>query len=253
METQFTKREFAKTQTTLLTKSMLIAGIFFIIIGLGSWGFSEVFYNKPLALNVWLPIMLLVMFTSMLISMLWTKVLWQGKAGFTTVLIYAMYVVCESVTFGYLFGLARTAGMNYIWTAFLVTGGVFALCAAIAKLMSLRGIFTLGSMIGAAAIAMGIMAFVALIVLIVALTGNRGAMNASNMLFDILMFVMSFITAGYIIIDIWSISKMSEFANYVGEDLNSGFVWFVGYRLLVDLMNVLLIVVWFMIRMFGRD
>jgi len=208
-----------------------------------------VFKDPRAMLNTWLPIMMVVMFTGMLISMLWTKVMFQGKAGFTTVLIYALYVLCESVAFGYLFGLARQSNYDNIWIAFVIAGGVFALCAAIAKLMSLKGVFTLGKMIGSAAIAMSVLLIVDLVVMIVWMASRNWQVGqVSDFLFTIVMFCMALVTAGYIIIDIWSISKTDEFINYVGEQPNSAIVWFTAYRLLVDLMNVVLIVIWFLFR-----
>ena len=42
---KFTRRTFSTGQSSLLMKSMLIAGAFFILIGVGSLGFTYMFLN----------------------------------------------------------------------------------------------------------------------------------------------------------------------------------------------------------------
>lgn len=46
MENQFTfKKQYTKTQTSLITKAMLIAGAFFAVIAAGSFGMMKAFHG----------------------------------------------------------------------------------------------------------------------------------------------------------------------------------------------------------------
>ena len=257
METQFTKKEFNQSQVSLLTRAMMIAGLFFLLIGAGGLGFSYVFKDPRGMMATFLPLFLVIMFTGMFISIMWTKVLFRGKAGATVGVIFAIYTITEALSFGYIFALLRAVGgMNLVPIAFAVTGGIFLLTFMIAKLMSANGVFTMGKMIGATSIAVAVLFFITLILSIVALaSGSFGVMQANDAFFMLGMVGLSLITFLYICMDIWSISKMSDFVQYevgVDKQANNAIVWFAAFRLLTDLLNILLIVCWYLIRFFGR-
>lgn len=256
METQFTKREYSKAQASLMTKASLIAGLFFIIIGLGGWGFSYIFKDPQSQMRTFLPIFLLLMVGGMVISLLWTKVMFQQKRSSGTIaLIFILYTVMEALSFGYIFGLVRqTAGMKLIPVAFAITGGMFLFTALIGKCLSMKGVFTFGKLIGAIAIAMTICMIVSLILGIIGLaTGSGAVINAYDSIFMLCMVGLSIITFAYIAIDIWTISKMSEFMQYQPEfEGSSVIVWYTAFRLLTDLLNLLLLVCWWLIRLARR-
>ena len=257
METQFTKKEFTRSQVSLLSKSMLIAGLFFLIIGLGGWGFSYVFTDPYGRMRTLLPLFLVIMFTGMFISIMWTKVLFSGRGKGAIAAIFAVYTITEALSFGYIFSLLRDVNggnMNLVPVAFAITGGIFLLTVAISKLMTLRSVFTMGKMIGAAAIAMAVLMFISLILAIVAMaSGSIGVMKANDTFFMFGMAGLSLITFLYICIDVWTISKMSDFMQYNPEmEGSSIIVWYAGFRLLTDLLNILLIVCWYLLRFAGR-
>ncbi|MCQ2956798.1 MAG: hypothetical protein MJ233_02960 [Mycoplasmoidaceae bacterium] len=71
METQFTKKTYTRPQASLLMKSMLIAGIAFVIIGFLSYGFSILFYQTLDSGNrilIGLPICLITLIIGMVVS-----------------------------------------------------------------------------------------------------------------------------------------------------------------------------------------
>jgi len=244
---------------------MLIAGLCFVAICGGAWGFSELFYSSRSAfinaMNMWLPIFLLIMIAGMVISMLWIKALSKKKSVGLTIFIYALYIALESVAFGYIFALVRWTftddkALQYLALAFGVTGGIFLIAAGMSKLLSIKGAFSFMRLMAACGMAVGILSIVSLVLLIVnACAPSVMGLSAQSGIFFGIMLGLSVIVFGYMVIDMWSITKSEEFMNYMGleGEVPSSYVWYCGYKLLVDLLNVLLIVLWFIIRFGSRD
>lgn len=256
METQFTKKTYTRPQASLLMKSMLIAGIAFVIIGFLSYGFSILFYQTLDSGNrilIGLPICLITLIIGMVVSFMWrANMLKNGSTGLT-IAIYAIYMVFTSIAFGWLFSLAMVNSQAY-WlpVLFAIVGAIFLLTAGIAKIVSLRGIITMGAIIVITGIVMGLFFITFFIVMMVSLFINPTVtVLASDALCSLIMAAMSLVSFIYIIIDIWSISKLSEFVNESGTEYAKIMPWYCGFRLLTDLVNLLFIAVWYLIR-FGR-
>lgn len=253
METQFTKRTYTRPQASLLMKSMLIAGIAFLIIGGLSYGFSEMFWVTLPPSNfivLGLPICLITLILGMVISLLWrANMLKNGSVGIT-IGIYLLYIVTTSVAFGWLFALARLNVEAY-WlpVMFAIVGGIFLLTAGIAKIISLRGIITMGAIVLIVGIIMGVCFIAFFIVMLVTLFINpMVVVLASDALCSLVMAAIALVSFVYIIVDIWSISKMSEFVNDTGTEYGKIMPWYCGFRLLTDLVNILFIAIWYLIR-----
>ncbi len=256
--------QFSKQQTSLLTKSMLIAGIgFMLICGLSelfAWAFSfvEIYNNFGLVMGLTFGFLIL----SIVISILWTKILWKGKATGLTVLVFSLYIITMSVAFGALFNFlwfneeATGFKFTYLAAAFAITGIIFLLVALVAKIMSLRGVITYGKIVGICSIVMMVLFFSFMIaVLVVGLTGSggQGFVITADVITWIVLIFMAIATFFYIIVDVKSIMGISQFNSYTGVDEKApAVVWYCGFRLLSDLVNVLLLVIMFLIRIRGR-
>ncbi|XQP55516.1 MAG: hypothetical protein ACOQNY_01770 [Mycoplasmoidaceae bacterium] len=252
METQFTNKTYTKTQVSLLTKSMLISGIAFVIIGLLSFGWAHMFNNANMATNIsmGLPIFLLTLFTGVIVSMLWTKnMVGNGSLGLT-LLCYGVYILSTSLAFGWLFALGFEADYGWLWAMFLVVGGIFLLATLIAKTASIKSIMTMGKIIGIVGVTMFVFFFAFLIMMIISLAMHN--MGAMDWVCSLIMMGMAVITFLYIVIDIWQISKISEFSSVTDVSYKSIWTWFVGFRLLTDLVNLLFIVFIFFLRFARR-
>ncbi len=259
---QSTQKQFNKNQISLLTKSMLISGIGFIIICLLSelfaWAFS--FANVQNQFGLVMGLIFGFLIVSMAISALWAKILWKGKAPGLTFLVYSIYILTMSISFG--------AAFNFLWfglgedsypflcICFAVTGLIFLLIALIAKVISLKGIITYAKIVGVASVIMMALFFAFLITMLVfAFTANPGKgfdLTADAITWMALAF-MTLVTFFYIILDIRAIMGLSEFYNYTGSETTApAVVWYTGFRLLTDLVNVLILVILFALRFIRR-
>lgn len=255
-----TRSQINKTQMSLLTKSMLIAGIGFILIcGLSElfmWAFSKVEVMSDFGLVMGLTFGFLLV--SIVISILWTKILWKGKATGLTILVCTLYVLTMSISFGVLFNYLYVVGDGqykyaYLGIAFAITGAIFLIVALVAKIMSLKAVITYGKIVVICSIIMLVMFFAFMIaVLIVGLAGGGFSWNA-DIITWICLALVSIITFFYIIVDIKSIMGISQFSSYTGEDNTApAVVWYCGFRLLSDLINVLILVIIFIARISRR-
>lgn len=256
VQIKITAKQYTKSQVSLLTKSMLIAAIAFVVLGAASYGFSVLFtrtLNPEGEMGLGLGLCLSMLLFGMVISMLWTMNMLKNGSVALTVVCYALYIGFMSVAFGWLFALAsHTVNAVWLWVMFLVVGGVFALCALISYVVSLRTIITFGKIIAITSIVMSIFMIVFLILMIVGLaTQSGGVILAGDAFCDMIMVIMSIVSFLYVIIDIWQISKLGEFAQSYDQPYSKILPWFCGYRLLTDLVNILFIAIFWLIKL-GR-
>lgn len=257
METQFTKRTFTKAQVSLLTKSMLIAGIAFLILGGASFGWSALFTDKLAGNELYatgLPIFMITLLAGMIVSMMWiANMLKKGSIGLT-IACYALYIFSESVAFGWLFSVAKDkVGGDWIGAMFFVVAFAFLMATLIAKIISFRSVITMGKIIGIVGFTMLIMFLIFFVLMLISLftwNPNVGAVGDSFCL--IIMTCMTVVSFLYLVIDIWSISKISEFQDMSGQEFPRIMSWFCGFRLLTDLVNILFIMIWWLIRFSRR-
>lgn len=254
---KITAKQYSKPQVSLLTKAMLIAGIAFIILGAASYGWSYLFISTidyVAQFNIGFLIFILTLISGMVVSMLWTANMFKSGSVILTILCYAVYLLTISVAFGWLFSIAaHFMEMWWLPVIFAITGGVFIIALMIAKLISINSVMTMGKIIGATAIAMSIILIVFLVLMIVFMTTlNEGVGLTMDALTSIIMMAMAVVSFLYVIIDIWQISKISEFQDNTGTDGCKILPWFFGFKLLTDLVNVLFLVLLFIIRLAGR-
>lgn len=256
VQIKITAKQYSKSQVSLMTRSMLIAGIAFLILGACSYGWSVLFANSidVMPFNTGLLIFLLTLLTGMVVSSLWVVNMFKSGSIGLTMVCYILYILSTSVAFGWLFSLAAT-GMELWWlpVIFAITGIVFLLTFAIAKIVNINHIITFGKIIGITAIAMAVIMIIFLVLMIVFMTTlNVGVALSIDAIGSLIMMGMAIVSFLYVIIDIWQISKISEFAQYTGTDTGKFLPWFFGFRLLTDLVNILFILLMFIIRFSRR-
>lgn len=262
MEQQFTKKTYTPSQVSILSKSMLIASIAFIILGAASYGWSVLFHHTLMTdygatAGIGFAIFFVMLIGGMVTSILWIKNMFSSESMGMTILCYALYILTTSLAFGWLFalGISDDPNKNLWWlpVMFVITGGVFLIALLISKILSINSVLTMGKMIGATAIAMMVFLIVFLVLAIVtATTHNTGVGLAADTICSLIMMGMAVISFLYVIIDIWQISKVSQFNDQTGIEQPKIVAWFFGYRLLTDLVNVLFIVLMFFLRFARR-
>jgi len=242
---------FGKSQTSLLAKALLIAGIGFVLIcGLSvlfMWAFLHLDPSVLIQANILFPVVFGCLLLSMGISMLWMKILWKGKATGLTILVYSLYIISMSVGFGFLFARLWLLQYKIIFLAFGVTGLLFLLLALISKVIGARGMITFGKIVMVTGIISGILFFAFMItMLIVGITGGWGGASLINAYSWLILALTSFAMFFYIIVDIKVISKASEFNEYTGvSEMAPAVVWYFGFKLLSDIVNLLFwVVIW---------
>lgn len=258
MEQQFTKRTYTPSQVSILSKSMLIASIAFIILGAASYGWSVLFYHTLMTdygatAGIGFAIFFVMLIGGMVTSILWVKNMFSSGSMGMTILCYALYILTTSLAFGWLFALGMQSELWWLPVMFAITGGVFLVALLISKILSINSVLTMGKIIGATAIAMMVFLIVFLVLAIVtATTRSEGVAIATDTICSLIMMGMAVISFFYVIIDIWQISKVSQFNDQTGLEQPKIVAWFFGYRLLTDLVNVLFIVLMFFLRFARR-
>jgi len=253
------KKTFGKSQTSLFAKSMLIAGAGFILIfgisWLLSWAFSFVKGEAMTNPTIVFSIILGTLLVSMIISMIWTRILWKGKSTGLTILVYSIYIATMSLSFGYLFAyITRTGGAEYQYMlplCFAVAGTIFLLVTLVAKLIGIRGMITFGKIIAVTGAIAGAAFFAFLITFLV--LGPRMGWGSARVVSFISMSMIALVMFFYIIIDIKMIMAASQFNEYTGLEENApAIVWYFGFKLLSDIINVLFWVVIWITRLIRR-
>jgi len=245
------KNSFGKSQTSLFAKSMLIAGCGFILIfGLSwllAWAFSFVKGQAMTNSTIVLCIILGSLLLSMIISMIWTRILWKGKSTGLTILVYSLYIAAMSVSFGYLFAYIARGHAEYQYLlplCFAVAGGIFLLVTLVAKVIGIKGMITFGKIVAVTGAIAGAAFFAFLITFLV--LGPRMSWQSAQVISFISMSMIALVMFFYIIIDIKMIMAASQFNEYTGLEENApAIVWYFGFKLLSDIINVLFwVVIW---------
>lgn len=257
METRFTRKTFSKAQVSLLTKSMAIAGLAFILVGIASYGWSILFdkvFDEAGLMNIGLSICLITLFSSMIVSMLWVANMIKSGSIPLTIACYLFYIASTSVAFGWMFNLAeRSVDATWLMFTFVIVGAGFLLATMIAKISSANSIMTMAKVIGIVGFVMSILFIVFLVLLMVSIfVWNPNVGVIGDTLCSIVMLSMTVVSFLYIVIDIWQISMLSEFQQASGQETLEILPWFCGFRLLTDLVNLVFIVIFWMLKFSRR-
>lgn len=210
-------------------------------------------YDVGQQVFVGLPICLVMLISGMIVSMLWAANMMKNGSVGLTALCYAIYIITTSIAFGWIFAVGMVQSQAY-WlpVIFAVVGAIFLIATMIAKVISINGIITMGKIIFAVGIVMALFFLMFFIILLVMIFSPTAGIISGDILCTGIMMGMSIVSFLYIVIDIWQISKISEFATTTGQEYSKILPWFLGYRLLTDLVNLLFIVVLYIIRFGSR-
>lgn len=231
----------SQTQSSILTRSFLIAGLSFLLICLIGLGFGKLFeheiYEKGnlSVVNSLYMISILLIFISMFGSMLVFRNLLNQK---TSKIIFwiGLYCLAQGIGFGMLFSLFAQDSWTLI-LIFGVSGIMFILCAIIGYFMSANAAFNLMKMLSIGWIATFILMILMFIPMIIMLSIG-GSYVGFQWYYSLIMGIFCLLFMGYISYDVWMISKTSEFAQIADSRAFNNLSLFFGYRLLIDFVGL---------------
>lgn len=252
------QKQLSHSQMSLLNRSMLYAGIGFILIALIGFGIAMGLWSAngqalinsvPLLWTFSVILILVAMILSMVVNVkFFTRMGNVSKALVLT--MWGIYVVAEGLGFGMLFlcfmvQFEMQQGILYLMFVFAAGGVAFLIAALIGKSLSNRATMALGKFISMLSIAFMVMFFVFMIAtLIVSLTGSF----ASDGLFLMIIGLSTILFLLYMVFDISAISKTQQFIGIDNTQINWTLAMMFGFRLLVDLVGLIWNIAIFVLR-----
>lgn len=253
------QKTLSRSQMSLLNRSMLYAGIGFVLIALigfaiamGIWKSNNIeTLNNSITL-LWTFSIILIL-VSMILSMVVNVKLFTRMGNVSKGLIYSMwtvYIVAEGLGFGLLFlafmvQFNGQQGILYLIFVFAAGGIAFMIAALIGKSLSTKAMMSLGKFISILSIAFMVMFFVFMIATIVAsFTSSFG----SEGLFLMIIGLSTILFLLYMVFDISVISKTQQFLTIDNTQLSWTLAMIFGFRLLVDLVGLIWNIAIFVLR-----
>lgn len=251
---QILKRTYNKSQLSMLSKSMIIGGSFFILTGIISVIICELFskFCKNLENNfALLGIAVAAIIIASIMSSIWKTFGWSSKNKVSTIVITIIYTCLLSITLGYFFAFIKLHfenGYSLIYLSFLITGVIAFISGLISIGLNKKGAVSFGKFVLVLMIVMLAVSGICLL-----LWFSLFFMNLL-LTIDYLVFILiigsAFLSFCYLIIDILLIMRLQQnnaLAN--NENLENNIVWYFSFRLFTDLISILLYVIYFLLRL----
>lgn len=263
---------FSQQRGRILTRSLLIASICYLLIGIigvpVGLGFCELM-KKELTTSPnsnWMLCFALCSIFLILISAIGSRSVLrkQGKSGTTGMIIWlGLYCIGQIIGFGMLFG--AIAGVNYVdsgstngfgiwWVTgvFAFCGLVFGICALVGYNMSSKAAFKLSKFLTWCWTLVFTLSMILIIPTMFVMIFSPSIQLAFG--FNLIMLIIYGATTLmfmlYITWDVWVIAKKStELESYVDDQYASTMSLYYGYTLLTDLMSLFWILILFLIRL----
>ena len=252
---QILKRTYNKSQLSILSKSLIIGGSFFILTGVLSVILCELFsiFCKNLENNfVLLGIAVAAIIIASIMSSIWKTFGWSSKNKVSTIVITIIYTCLLSITLGYFFAFIKLHfknGYSLIYLSFLITGIIAFISGLISIGLNKRGAVSFGKFVLVLMIVMLAVSGVCLLLLWFSLFFMNLLLTIDYLVF-ILIIGSAFLSFCYLIIDILLIMRFQQnnaLAN--NENLENNIIWYFGFRLFTDLISILLYVIYFLLRL----
>ena len=240
------KQKYTKKQASVLTVSLLTAGIGFLYVAVLGLLLEYLVFNPILlnpdatigqltAANAILTIASVGIIIGIIMSFIWSFRLYKASLAFgiVTIFIYASsFAVGFGSLFSYIEAISDEKGLSIIMSAFGLVGVIFLGAFAVAKLLSIKGIITLTKLI----IATSAIAFVAYLAFMIwALIGMQASYARTVSL--IINGLFCLLSIFLLVSNIWKAQNMDKF--YLPNELNAKMGLFIGFQILVSLITIL--------------
>ena len=253
MNIQVFKKFYNKQQLSMLSKSMIIGGSFFVLTGILSMIICELLSylnltNNPAVMNIAIATIVI----ASIMSMIWKSFGWINKNKCLTIAITSIYSVLLSITLGYFFAFIKQNfknGYYLIYFSFIITGAIAFIAGLISIALNKKGAITFGKFVLTLTIIMLVVSGISLFLLWFSLFFTS-LLSTIDYLVFMLIIVSAILSFCYLIIDILLIMRFQQVKSLVvDENLGNNLVWYFGFRLLTDLVNILLYVIYFLLRL----
>ena len=251
---QILKKTYNKSQLSMLSKSMIIGGGFFILTGILSIILCELItdFLPNLKTNyVFLNIVIGSIIVTYIMSLVWKSIGWNNKNKIWTITITIIYSALLSIALGYLFALIKqefTNGYYLIYLSFVITGAIAFIAGLISINLNKKGAITFGKFLAMLIFIMMGVSLITLFLLWISLFYTNLLVTVNSLIF-ILIIGSAFLSFCYLIADILLIMKFQQLKSLTAdENINNNLVWYFGFRLLTDLINIFLYVIYFLLK-----
>jgi len=240
-----------KKQYSVLSKSLLIAGVGFILIFAFSFGLYQLLWqkmgyttNNNVIISLY-AVSILMLLATIIMAMIVVPRIMKVKLG-SIIALTTLYGLANGISFGVLFYAVQTTSgvqdnfnVGGLCWCFLIAGGIFLLTGFIGTLLSVRFTLSLGKFLMIATL----IYFVAfLVIVILSICG----VVVTDKVFLAIYGIWGFLMCLYVMLDFSMIKKSQPFISMQEDSIQTKFVWMFGFMLLVDLIQL----VWVAIRIY---
>ncbi|GMO14382.1 MAG: hypothetical protein Ta2E_04670 [Mycoplasmoidaceae bacterium] len=233
-----------RKQYSVLSKSLMIAGIGFILM----YAFSMVLFEilkytlkdgkNDNILTILYVVSIVLIISTLVMSLFTMRGIEKTKLSSLITMIF-MYGIGNGISFGILFyaiSLSQsTIGMTDVMLCFLITGFIFGVVGSLGTLLSVKFTMTLGKFLMYATLAF-LVAFLVLSIL------SFTTPLITNKISLLIWAVWGVLIIGYIMYDFSIIKKSQSFVEMLDQQSQTKYVWLFGFMLFMNLIQLLWLV-----------
>lgn len=250
------KVQYSKHQLSALTRAMMVTGFGFLatfVIGILTEfiaskiiGFTTISNIDSISVNDYFAYMnvytnliiatVIGLLVSVVLSLIWSFRVYKASTTFAAFTI-AIYCLANGIGFGALFLL-----VDYwqIMFAFGILGLIFLFTFGIAKIISFKTALNIMKVTAIATIV-----YLVFVVIVSLLSVFVLSTDTFNYLYLVIIAVSGLLSILYMVYELWLIQNLDKF--YVEEELSRKLSIFMGFQVLVNLINL----VWIILRLFA--
>lgn len=252
---QTSVKQFNKGQISILSWTLLIAGVGFILVGVIGWLTSYI-VNHAIAQGsdatmMGLTIGFVVLLLTSQIMALFAYARIERLSKITIGVIISFYCLGMGIGFGLLFSMLTLQyglqGIYYIALAFAIGGLCFLVSALISKVLSNRAYIGFGKFV--MFLSLGYFAiFGLMMILFIVSIFVPSMIGTLNNLYLLGLALSTLLFFFYMILDLATIRKMSAFIQAQESKVAWNFIWMLGFKLLMDLVGLVYNILIIMLR-----
>lgn len=245
----FNTRIYTKTQTSMVTTALLVAGLGFLATGLIGLGFLQLLkqiesgnQNAESIFDVFWALTGVSALVSVVLYFVWMFKVRTASLGFQ-ILTISLFCISNGFTFGGLFYLVH---VQDIIIAFSATGLILIIAFVVAKMMSNKAAF---SMMKIMMIMLGVYFALVLGSLLMSLFapfsfGSYGANSVLNQwISTIVIAVSGILSLLFLTYNLWMIQRMDQFRETIGVKESRNIAIFFGFMILMNLLRIFYLVI----------
>lgn len=241
------KVKYSKYQVSALTRAMMVTGFGFLatfLVGilteyiisliLGSNTITNIQMSISVITNLWV-ITVIGLLVSVVLTLVWSFRVYNASTGFATITI-AVYCLANGIGFGSLFFVVAYWEIMF---AFGILGLIFLFTFGIAKLLSFKSALNIMKVA-----TIGTIVYLVFVLLIGLVSVFCLSTDVFNYLYLVIIAVSGLLSVLYMIYEIWTIQNLDKF--YLEQELTRKLSIFMGFQVLINLINL----VWILLRFF---